>query len=1043
MVLRDGRFNSVRWKVRHTVLAAVAWLAAFHLAAADEPDCFAPDPELKVVRIDSDPRESFLGIALDSFGRMFVGGREALFVYEPDRTSPTGYGPRQELYRFPDHTWVYDIAVRGNDLYVLTVSALYVVPDAVTKRAGLLPKRLVWGVPLGHVHQCFHGMAIGPEGDIYFAMGDPLWYYGDFNRPDHWGHWTFFFGPDQHEGRTTWQQVPYNGVGGVFRCRPDGSGFQVVARGLRNPCGLCFDEHFNLFTNDNDHEGLPAGYVPGRLLHVTPHAYFSWPRGWMVSKTPDRADLLDDLYDKLGRAVPVGQAYYHETYLPEKYCHNLLVARWGIRAVTCYPLVPQGASFKAASEEVLLQGKNNARPVHVAVGRGGRVFVSIAYMAHNEGSPVYPSDLVMITRQADKPPYEFPAYEHLTAPAEKLVEELARPSWHERYRAHVELKRRGEQVAEVLRRAARPEIQQPVADARQRHRVWLAPEILWQAGQGPSDQQLLLQVCRRSLLTGKTPTGGGTEFYRAMLANADLHLQLKHAALLGLFQSGGEEAPGQALDLEAVAQAAATSDRYLRQAGAFLLAERASLTDLSGCMQSADVPRRLLGVLAAGFRLTIPPAHARMPAELKLEEPRGPVLEFLDGTVDLRKLGPIGNYTIAEYWQATKHTPDQERLFALLLAALDDPDEVVRLQAAHFLYLLNDPRSEPRVEKVRRASDEARLNVAAIKHVNQVWLCGPFDDAGEGFQRVHPPERGPVDIAGQYHVPGRILRWQMAQHERLFDFRQMFGRCDGQSFYATFQLDSAAGQRIHLLVGSDDGIKVWHNGREVFARDVARGALPFQDVVSLVVEAGRNDLLIRVRNHEGTCGLYVHCRALAEVTPRLPEKLGLETLAQRLRSAGGPVKYGAEFEIDWGTAVARDGNPEKGRKLFEALACAKCHAVTSSAASAGGPSLAEAGRRFTVPDLVQSILLPSKQVSPVFRASVISTRDGLQYMGLVIGETGEKLELLLPEGKQQTLDKRAIQQRELLDKSPMPEGIIKEPSELRDVLAYLMSLGVK
>src|SRR5262249_38871001 len=150
-------------------------------------------------------------------------------------------------------------------------------------------------------------------------------------------------------------RTPYTGVGGVCRCHPDGSGFQVVARGTRNSVGLAFDREWDLFTNDNDHESIPAAYVPGRLLHVTPHAYFSWPRGWMPLKTPDRADLLETMFDGLGRAVPVGQAYYGETFLPAKYRDNLLLARWGIRALTRYPLERRGASFKT-TEHVVLTG---------------------------------------------------------------------------------------------------------------------------------------------------------------------------------------------------------------------------------------------------------------------------------------------------------------------------------------------------------------------------------------------------------------------------------------------------------------------------------------------------------------------------------------------------------------------------------------------------------------------------------------------------------------------------------------------------------------
>ncbi|MGE3317374.1 MAG: hypothetical protein AB7O26_19840, partial [Planctomycetaceae bacterium] len=145
----------------------------------DDPeklDYKAADPDLKVIRIDTSPKESFLSVRADSEGRLFVGGREALFAYdvEPDGS----YAPRKELYRFPADSWVYDIEIRGHDLYALTLNALYILPGAVTSREKIEPKRIVWGVPQGHVHQCFHGLAWGPEGDLYISMGDPLWYYG-------------------------------------------------------------------------------------------------------------------------------------------------------------------------------------------------------------------------------------------------------------------------------------------------------------------------------------------------------------------------------------------------------------------------------------------------------------------------------------------------------------------------------------------------------------------------------------------------------------------------------------------------------------------------------------------------------------------------------------------------------------------------------------------------------------------------------------------------------------------------------------------------
>jgi len=240
------------------------------------------DSELRFVGIDSDATESFLALQLDSAGRLFAGGREALFVYEPSRDGL--YQPRQLLYRFPKDSWIYGIAIRGADLYVSTHTAVYVLEGAVLKRTDIQPKRLVWGQPMlpyFEEHQGMHALAFGPEGDLYFSAGDNLVGYGDFKRADHWGHWTFFHG----NART-----PVTTVGMVARISPDGAIFAPVARGLRNCCGLAFDANWNLFGNDNDHESLPNEYVPGRLLNITPHAYFSWPRGWLVEKQPWRAD---------------------------------------------------------------------------------------------------------------------------------------------------------------------------------------------------------------------------------------------------------------------------------------------------------------------------------------------------------------------------------------------------------------------------------------------------------------------------------------------------------------------------------------------------------------------------------------------------------------------------------------------------------------------------------------------------------------------------------------------------------------------------------
>lgn len=959
------------------------FLSPTFVQSAADLDYSVSDPELKVVRIDSAPTESFLAVRADGLGRLFVGGREELFVYEPNPQG--GYRPRQSLMKFPNHTWVYDIEIRGHDLYVMTVSALYLIPDGVVKREGLQIKRLIWGVPMGHVHQCFHALAWGPEGDLYLSMGDPVTNYGDFNRPDHWMHWTFF---SQPEGTKT----PYTGVGGVFRCRPDGSRFQVVARGLRNCCGLTFDRHWNLFSNDNDHESIPASYVPGRLNHVTPFADFSWPRGWMLQKTPDRADLLATMTTNLGRFVPVLQAYYDDDFLPEKYRNNLLVARWCTRSVPRYPLKPRGASFQT-EEQPLLVGRNNARPVGVSVGRGGRVFVTISYMAHNDASPVYQSDLAMITRKDDPAAAPFGAYEAVIAPASKLWSELSQASWSRRDRAHQEILRRGgDLLGEALRRF-------DGADAKQldrSHLLWLAAalrtdasEALLEKAANNLDENLRLQAIRALNEYSRSPRR--FEIFQKALIDRNPQVQL--AGVVGLFGCDGK------LPAALIEGPARSNDSYLRQTATLLLAEKGSIEECAELCRSADTATRLAGVLAIGAKLTLPPSTQPLPAEMPLESIRSAeayVIQFVDAKLDLRQFGRLGHFTLAEHWKAGKHTQMQEKLYALLLPRLSDDSEAVRLQAAHFLYLLNDPRSEPLVAKVRRAVENQRLATAPIKAINKAWITGPFPDSAAMFEAIHDPERGAVDVAAEYSTKADKRSWQEMNATRLFDLGKQFGNCDQSSFYAYCRLESGTNQRIQLLVGSDDGVKAWINGRPIFVNATVRAALPFQDVIPVELQAGSNDLLVRVHNVNGDCGLYLHYRALGNVMVTIPPKLGLDTLAERLKNAGpNQAEIAPEFlKTDWSKAVTA-GDAKKGRQLFGTLGCVKCHGITADAAVTGGPSLAESNKRFTIPYLVESILTPNKQVSPVFRATLVTTSKGQQFSGLVVGDNADKVELLL------------------------------------------------
>ncbi|HSZ54348.1 MAG TPA: hypothetical protein VK797_01715 [Tepidisphaeraceae bacterium] len=989
------------------ILFCLLLVTGWRSALAQDATYRLTDPQLKLARVDSDEKESFLGIRLDPAGRLFVGGREGLFVYEPDGKG--GFHNRQLVLRFPNHTWIYDIAIRGNDLYVSTVSAIYLIPNGVTQRENLKPMRFVWGIPLGHIHQCFHNMDFGPEGDLYFTCGDPLWNYGDFHdRPDHWGHWTWF--------SSGGEKIEYNGVGGVFRIHPDGTGFKVVARGLRNPIGLTFDSHWNLFTNDNDHEQLPADYVPGRLIHVTPHAYFSWPRGWMPSKQPHRPDLLETMNDHLGRSVPVGEVDYEDSYLPEKYRHSLIVDRWGEHKLVYYPIESRGASFKAEEHDLLLC-KGDARPVGVAVGSGGRIFLTVCYMPANDTSPTYRSDVLVIER-ADKAP-AVAGYDITKLQDEQLSSELTSPDWSRAHAAHEDILRR--EVAgpgsEPWIMAARGETESVLALARQ------------------PDPATRLQALRA--LTNLAPSKSSDDVFLEACGDKDPSIQL--AGVLALFDRSGP-VPQAIID-----GPARSTDTYLRQAATLLIAEKAPLSQIQTLLDSPDTLTRLAGVLAAGSRLTIPPATGPLPqgAPLDARAQAGSyvIANFLDSPkVDLRKLGGVGNFTVAQWWKDLKHTAEHDQLFSMLQSRLADPDTQIRYEAAFYLNLLNDPRVGPRIAQVFHEFEPKSLGPKQA--VSEFWAIGPFPDQRRGFNLVHPPEEGPINLAGSYPTARSSLTWKrVAGKNGYFDFDALLARNSDSSDYAYFRMETARTQPMVLWIGSQQQVRIWQDGRIVWDNWAGRPFKENEDRIPLTLQAGSNDFLIRVHTSAHAI-LGIAYEAGQPVNIDLPDQLDSQRLAERLAQAKNSTEsteVPPEFaKVDWDKQW-QTGNAAHGRQLFDSLGCSKCHAITNDAPGGGGPSLAGAGKRFTVPYVVESILLPSKVVSPLFRFTVIRLKNGDLFGGLVVSETADKLDMRLQDTTLKTLNKSDIDARKQEDRSPMPQGLVRTPDELKDLLAFILA----
>jgi len=119
------------------------------------------------------------------------------------------------------------VLARDGDLFITCIPSLRKLAKGSSRPEPLLTG---FGVNCGFLGHDLHGLTFGPDGKLYFSVGDRGF------------HVTTKEGATLSGPRT----------GAVFRCNPDGTELEVVHRGLRNPQELAFDQYGNLFADDNN-----------------------------------------------------------------------------------------------------------------------------------------------------------------------------------------------------------------------------------------------------------------------------------------------------------------------------------------------------------------------------------------------------------------------------------------------------------------------------------------------------------------------------------------------------------------------------------------------------------------------------------------------------------------------------------------------------------------------------------------------------------------------------------------------------------------------
>ena len=143
-------------------------------------------------------------------------------------------------------------------------------------------------------------------------------------------------------------------------------------------------------------------------------------------------------------------------------------------------------------------------------------------------------------------------------------------------------------------------------------------------------------------------------------------------------------------------------------------------------------------------------------------------------------------------------------------------------------------------------------------------------------------------------------------------------------------------------------------------------------------------------------------------------------------------------------AMNHDGDPVRGRELFfneSKGACAKCHSIDGSARKAG-PDLFAAGDKLPRRDLIESILEPSAAIAVGYGATIVETKAGDEFVGVIKEASETQIELMTAEGKSAKIATSDIQQQRTSAVSLMPEGLHAGLSreEFADLVQFLTTL---
>ena len=273
-------------------------------------------------------------------------------------------------------------------------------------------------------------------------------------------------------------------------------------------------------------------------------------------------------------------------------------------------------------------------------------------------------------------------------------------------------------------------------------------------------------------------------------------------------------------------------------------------------------------------------------------------------------------------------------------------------------------------------------------HLGPWTSIGPFRaKTKDAFAEVFPPE---TEFVPEAAYEGGSLRWS-ARPQWQDGTVILFPHTDFCAMFISRTLAVPRDTVLAVSLGSDDGIKVWLDGRPLLEHDVSRGVRPDQEELELRVPHGEHRLLVKINNGQGDFGFYfaVVNREMRELlrlvardfpADRARKEIAWESADSIWTSPWRPGDY-AELARRYAAATLFDTPAERAAALLRART-----ASTAGALEAFRTTYLDARTR----DVTPVILTPRPSSLPrINGARVFGARPGNPFL-FTIAATGTR-----------------------------------------------------